>query len=312
MLPGVFSNTTKEDKLFEMPRLTALRLEVGHCKANGQAYPDAWNTLLSERNKTPLMARSDQKQAFYAGERFLHPEPLYLKDGTKVEIPMYFKKPEAQIYLPGLLAKGRRWGLNVNRIANWWIDFKKSAQYYRALSQDNNCVGVALQGLVEGGAGVFIKPPAIRVYGEPVRLEKYALELEHRFFELESMATGLENGIRSDHLAQKPPYHFELNDGIWRQEVWKRESALGFIHTRSALIADIDRSVAAFDRLTWKDNFADRFDALLHIFLGVVRHRHEKSDSKRAEAEAVAQLGKQVLAILDQRGFCGGFKPVWN
>ncbi len=181
---------------------------------------------------------------------------------------------------------------------------------YCALSKKKNCVGVALQGLIEGGAASIVKPPTFKTYAEPVQLEKYAKELQKRFLELEGMTRMLDAGIRSDHLAQKAPYGFELNDGIWRLDVWKRESALGFIHTRSALISEIDRNVAAFERLTWKDNFVERYDALMNIFIGVVRHRQEKSDSKRAEA--VATLGKQVLAVLDKHGFYYGFKPVWN
>ncbi len=310
-LPGAFGVSAKEDKQNEINPLTCVRLEVGYYQGLGEPYPTAWDTLLAEQNTTKLTARPDQKRVFEQGERaYDEVKYLYLRDATPVDIPLYYKKPEAQIYLPGLLATGARWGLNLTRMGNWWIDFQKSNPLYCALSKKKNCVGVALQGLIEGGAASIVKPPAFKTYAEPVQLKKYALELEKRFLELEGMATGLQAGIRSDHLAQKAPYAFELNDGIWRQEVWKRESALGFMHTRSALISEIDRAVAAFDRLTWKDSFVARFDALMNIFLGIVRHRQEKSDSKRAEA--VAQLGKQVLAVLDQRGFSYGFKPIWN
>lgn len=310
MLPGVFGTSTKDDKGNEINQLTCVRLEVGYFQSISTSYPKEWDRLLAERNKTKLMARPDQKRALDQGDRVYYEEPLTLRDGTKVDVPVYYKKPEAQIYLPGLRAKGRMWGLNLGRMGNWWIDFKKTNPQYCALSKKNNCVGVALQGLIEGGAASIVKPPKFKIYAEPVQLEKYASDLEKRFLELESMAKVLDAGIRSDHLAQKVPYAFELNDGIWRQEVWKRESALGFLYTRSALITEIDRNVAAFNRLTWKDNFVDRFDALMNIFLGVFRHRQEKNDSKRAES--VAQLGKQVLAILDQYGFYYGFKPVWR
>src|ERR1700693_5489633 len=35
-------------------------------------------------------------------------------------------------------------------------------------------VGIALQGLAEGGASAVAKPPTVRFYGEPVQVEAYA------------------------------------------------------------------------------------------------------------------------------------------
>ena len=309
MIPGSFGDSAKQDKLSEMNLLTCVRLEVGYRQKNGMAYPPEWDTLLTERNKAPLPSpRTGQKKAYEStGPRERIYGELYLNDGTPVDVPMYYQSPESNVYLPGLNARGGKFGLNLCRMANWWIDFQKTNPQYCALSPRNNCVGVALMGLQEGGADSIVKPPTFRTYAEPVQLESYAKELETRFLQLDGMVYMLDAGIRSDHLALRPPHAFELKDGLWRLDAWKRESALGLMYQRSTLICEIDRNMATFERLTWKDNFVERYQAFMNIFLAVLRHRQEKSDSKRAEA--VAQLGKQMLAVIHAHGFYDLFVP---
>ena len=307
-LPGDFSDFTKGDKVYEMKPLTALRLEVGTYQQEGKPVPDSWTTLLAEKKKAPILPRPGQRRAFDSdGDRIEAPGALTLKDGTEIDVPMFFQNSDNDIYLPGMLARGCRWGLNLTRMGDWWMAFKTTSPMYRALSPTENCVGVALKGLVEGGAASLVKPPEFRVYAEPVQLEKYAQQLADRFTELEGMARILDMGIHSDHVGQEAPHKFELKDGMWTFDAWKRESALGFFYSRSALICEIDRNLASFQKLTWKNDFKERFEAFVNIFLAVCRHRHDKSDSKRTEAVAV--LGRQILAILQKHGFWDGWAP---
>jgi hypothetical protein len=107
---------------------------------------------------------------------------------------MYSQSPQAKFFLPGIRAKGAHWGLNTTRMADWWIGFQQKSPQYRAFSAENNCVGIALQGLAEGGASAIAKPPAVRLYGEPVQVETYARELEQQFLHLEGMTRLLEAG----------------------------------------------------------------------------------------------------------------------
>ena len=308
LLPGTFNDFTKDDKVCEMNPLTALRLEVGMYQESGVTNPAEWDTLLAERNKGPLKMLPGQKPAFDAeGDRVMRYDRLRLKDGRTIDVPMYFQSPNTNIYLPGMMARGCHWGLNLTRMGDWWIHFKTTNPQYRALSTKENCVGVALQGLIEGGAASIVKPPEFKVYAEPVQLEDYAEKLQKRFLQLEGETRLLDAGIRSDHLAQTPPHKFELKDGLWVPDAWKRNSALGLMYSRSALISEIDRNLAAFHRLTWRNNFTARFDAFMNIFLGVCRHRHDKSESKRSEG--VAMLGKQTLNILEKHGFWDNYVP---
>jgi len=80
-----------------------------------------------------------------------------LRNGTEVPVPMYSQSPQAKFFLPGLRAKGAHWGLNTTRMADWWIGFQKNNPQYRAFSAQDNCVGIALQGLAEGGASASWK-----------------------------------------------------------------------------------------------------------------------------------------------------------
>jgi hypothetical protein len=139
---------------------------------------------------------------------------------------MYSQSPQAKFFLPGSRAKGAHWCLNTTRMADWWIGFQMKNPQYRAFSAENNCVGIALQGLAEGGASAIAKPPAVRFYGEPVQVETYARELEQRFAQLEGVTRVLDVSIRSHHLAQ-PVSPDQLGDGIWRLDPWKKASALG-------------------------------------------------------------------------------------
>ena len=310
-VPGSFGETAKLDKLSEMNLLTCVRLEVAFRQKAHIPYPAEWDRMMREANKSPLPTpRAGQKQAWELNDEG-NLERIYgtswLEDGTEVDIPMYYQSPESNIYLPGLLARGEKWGLNLGRMAQWWISFQQSNPQYCALSVRKNCVGVALQGLHEGGASTIVKPPVIRTYGEPVQLESYAQQLATRFLQLNGMIRLLDAGIRSDHLALTPAPLNQLVDGIWTSNAWKKASALGIMYQRSALICEIDRQLSKFERLSWKENFVEKYDTFMDLFLGVFRHRQEKSDSKRAEA--VAQLGTQILNVLYCHGFSRGYVP---
>ena len=192
-------------------------------------------------------------------------------------------------------------------MADWWINFQKTNPPYRAFSPENNCVGIVFQAFRESGADALVPIPKIRAYGEPVQVEEYAQELKTQLMRLEGLTALLSKRIQSDHLAQKPVPANELQDGIWLSAAWKKASALGVLYQRSALIQEIDRDLESFQRLTWKYAYPERYALFVRLFLNVVKHRQEKSDSKRAEA--LAQLGSQILDVAGGSRFYDGYKP---
>ena len=307
-LPASFGDDNASDRVAEMNKLTSIRLEVAYCQAHAISYPPEWDEALREVNKAPLPTpRPGQKQVLDPDTNRAMTDPDYtykLKNGKKILVPAYSQSPQVKFYLPGLRAKGRSWGLNTNRMADWWINFRKTNPPYRAWSPENNCVGIAFQGLREGGADAIVKLPPVRMYGEPTEVEAYARELERQLIHLEGAAHSLYMNIGSNHLAQKPVPLPQLSDGIWTSDAWKQASALGLMYQRSGAIRDIDDNLASFHKYTWKYAFPERYDAFVKLFLSVLKHREEKSDSKRSEA--VAQLGTQILAVLKSSRFYDG------
>ncbi|MDB6090090.1 MAG: multidrug transporter permease [Gammaproteobacteria bacterium] len=288
---GSVSPHGSEDKENEMNSLTALRLEVGYCRANSIPYPPIWDLNLEQANKTPLTdPRPGQKR------RADSPNVPARTYGDLM--PIYSQSAEAKIYLPGLMARGRHWGLHLSNMAMWWNNFVASRPPYRALSAEDNCAGVALKGLQAGGSEALVKLPGIKVYTEPLQVEAYARELEKRFKELE-LLTGI---LEADNTpARTPVAANEISDGLWRFDLWKKASALGVLHQRSDTIREIDANLEAYQRLTWKYAFNERYAIFVKLFLAVVKHREEKSDSKRSAA--VAQLGSHILKLLKDRRF---------
>jgi hypothetical protein len=298
-LPGSASGRARDDKFNEMSPVTAIRLEVGYCQRNAIAYPPEWDEILQVEKKAPLGSpRPGQK-------RFARESNVLADLDTKsfsCPIPQYSQSAEAKFYLPGRAARGAHsWGLDLKKMTTWWTRFMRENPTYRAFSVEDNCVGVVLRALREGGAATFVEPPAVRAYGEPVQVEKYALALDQRFKQLEKSALAMAADIAARGLAKTPLPPEQISDGLWRFDVWKKASALGVLHQRSETIREIDSTLDKYHRLTWKYAEEERYKVLLKLFDAVVKHREEKSDSKRSEA--VAQLAMSMLKFLQAGKF---------
>jgi hypothetical protein len=148
---------------------------------------------------------------------------LHLSVKERKSYTNVFAKSAGQVLSARLAGKGRTLGSlhNPNGGLVDWLPAEKSA---RAFSTENNCVGIALQGLAEGGASAIAKPPTVRFYGEPAQLETYARELEQRFAQVEGLPRILDVSIRSHHLALEPISPDQLGDGISRLDPQKRRA----------------------------------------------------------------------------------------
>jgi len=113
--------------------------------------------------------------------------------------------------------------------------------HYQALGKQN-CAGVALMGLKEGGAEAFVTCPQIKVCGEPVQVETYANHLAMQLERMEEWTRQLDADIARGVVSGvvKPAASDNLVDGLWKPETWKKESALGTFKVRSSAIRDID------------------------------------------------------------------------
>ena len=277
-----------EDRINELNPITMIRLEVGYRLANSMPVPNEWLQYLSRVNKGPLAAPR-------TGQKRLTDEDgaVIIQNKGGINCPMWSQSPEVKIFLPGLLAHGVLWGLNLRLMADWWTKFMAGKPQYTALARQN-CAGVVLWALQAGGSELFAKCPDIRVYGEPTQVEQYARTLEERFRELEFQGTLLTREVAR--LIDWRAPAMDVSAGLWTLAAWKKASALGITSPRSALICQIDAGVDEYQRLTWKANPLGRYGALLKVFQGIVKHRAAKADSHRSEA--VLKLASQVLNLL--------------
>jgi hypothetical protein len=279
---------TVQDKVSEMNRMTMLRLEVGYRRANGMKVPRKWETMLADNGMQPIAdARPGQTRR----------ADLQVADGW----PLWSQSPEFKVALPGFNNKGRLWGLSIGRMNAWWQVFSQSNPHYKALSHQN-CAGVALMALRQGGSEAYVDLPAVRIYAEPLQVERYARMVEVQIDRLETWAKELDADIRQalGSGLVKPDMLTGLKDGLWDLQTWKQRSALGTFQMRSATIREIDTALQQYHANTWNSGFNDKYRALVATFMGVIKHRQAKAESARSAA--VLALGLQILALLRNPG----------
>lgn len=298
---GQFTEAAWQDKGNEMSKLTALRLEVGYCKAEGIPYPDYWDTELLSNGRSPI-ARGHERP----GQKRSVDEDGDLRgyiDEKGQAMPLWSQSPETKIALPGFMLAPRLWGLSISRMNKWWGSFKATQPKYQALSFQN-CAGVALMALREGGSEAYVELPQVHLYAEPTQVEQYARLVELQIGRMETWAQELDAEIRDaaarrivtpELIADYVPEP-EGQRGLWSVQRWKQLSALGPLQPRSATIRAIDEALDVFHRTNWKDSYRSKWWSLSQVFQKIVLHRQQKADSARSAA--VLGLGQQVLQML--------------
>jgi hypothetical protein len=258
-----------------LSELTELRLEAGYCLMEG----------------IPVPPRIVKHLGPDVAEAALLPRDRYqTRQIDKEGIPRWGQSPETKIPLPGLGGPTRTWGLSLRRMHQWWQTFKASAPHYQALGFQN-CAGVALLALQQGGADAFLPAPGVTIYAEPLQVEHYATELRAQFDRLEGLVTEFQADFAN--APQAPAVG--LVDGLWPLVVWKQQSALGALQVRSNTIRTIDDALETYHRTDWNSGFRVRYKALVTAFFAVMQHRLTKADSARSTA--VLRLGAQILGV---------------
>ena len=287
---GGMTEQAAQDKVSEMNRLTALRLEVGWRQREGVAYPKKWDRWLANQGVGPLT--TPRKGQVRLDDTF--------DDGW----PIWSQSPENKIVLPGFNCgrQGRSWGLSISRANKWWEAFQQTDPHYKALSTQN-CAGIALMALQAAGSEAFEPLPSVRLYAEPAQVERYAMTLQAALDQLERMGQGLDKDVqtalatgllRPDMLAGAP------KGDLWSLEEWKRRSALGPLQPRSGTIRDIDAALAQFHQHRWDTGHALKYGGLADVVRGIARHRQAKPDSARSVP--LLQLAIQALSIVRNPG----------
>jgi len=286
--PGAATDFAYEDRLNELLPETMLRLEVGYRIEHGIAVPPAWTKRLAQLGKKPL---SDPKK----GQKRIVDESgdVATEDVHGFTQPVWSQSPDAKVYLPGVLAGNVHWGLNLGLIAAWWKKFMDGKPDYQAFATQN-CAGIVLWALQAGGSDMFVKAPNIQMYAEPTQVEQYALAIERRLHDLEFRSIKLASDV--GWLCDWTAPATDVAAGLWTVTAWKKASELGALSPRSSMLQKIDQALTEYQKLTWKDNWLARYEALLDVFLAVVEHRDAKAGSKRTEA--VLKLASQVLNLL--------------
>jgi hypothetical protein len=286
--PGNVTEQYLQDKVSETGEITALRLEIGYRIRHGIPYPRGWDRQLEGRS--PLMTPRPGQARVPEDVR-----PDELKD-----VPLWSQSADNKFYLPGIGAKGATWGLSTKRMASWWKQFQAGNPHYRALSAQN-CAGVALWALRAGGSEALVPLPSVRIYAEPVQVERYAMGLLSAIERLDTASAASDRDLSAAFTAGKfkstaPTPDAELSNGLWKSDVWKQRSALGTFAVRSGTIREIDAALEAFHAADWKDHFGARYKAMADMTLAIAKHRDEKPDSKRLEAllRLAAQINKML------------------
>lgn len=280
-----------EDKTNEMNKMTGVRLEVGWRKQHGIPYPAEWDELLLELGKGPINT----------------PRPGQKRTGIEIDIdgfplPLWSQSAENKINIPGLGAANIAFGLSTRRMVAWWNTTKANLPNYKALSKIN-CAGIAIQGLVAGGADAYASPPTIAIYAEPVQVEAYANAVVNKLMRLESDVIDLDASVRNyvmAHTLTPTPTNELVGGQLWPLNTWLNKSKLGGFTIRSGTIRDIDNAVETYHAGDWAGNFNKRLKGLANAVSAVAAHRREKPDSARSEA--LVRLAAQLVAIVRNPG----------
>lgn len=291
-----FTDQAVEDKINEMSKITALRLEVGYRQAHGIPYPARWDQTLNSQGKAPIaVPRSGQERLGVTSKGSTG------GDATDLGWPLWSQSPEVKIPLPGFMVPGRHWGLSITRISKWWENFKSQAPHYQALSQQN-CAGVVMMALREGGAEAFVDLPNVHVYAEPAQVEQYAEMLRVEIDRFETWTTELDKDIRKALDANRitPSMLSGTSDGVWTLDRWKEVTNIGALKPRSAMIRDIDEALTRYHSIKWDIGYCEKYWALVNLFRKVLIHRQNRANSERGHA--VLGLGLQILAYMRTPG----------
>lgn len=222
-------------------------------------------------------------------------ETYLAADGSfKTRYLAWVQQPQ-KIRLPCMGQPGVLVGINVPAMFRWWRVFSAApTNWYKLMSQNQNCAGVAALALRAGGAAAFAKPPSAVFYMDPNQVRDWCNKVLKRINELNQ-------GITKTYTA--PSVAWNDVDEIMTLAEWKKESEKGVsvLATRSGATKKIDEAMKQYWALPW--GTGDAFDAKTQKLTEILDATHvylaERAGHKREAV--VVKLGEQVLSVIENR-----------
>lgn len=192
-------------------------------------------------------------------------------------------------------------GVSIPRMVQFWKKLLSlppghPARRYAMLSTRNNCNGVVVDALLEGGLGIYAPPPDNFIYQDGRTLARWVekaveringMNLAHRKLAEEITGDRWTNpGIAPDH-------------SIPTREEWRKESDKGiaFYARRKEQVEQIDTYLRCYHRAVGEQNLRAEINSLLMIQWHAYDHLARKPKSDRRQA--ILGLAKRVLAALE-------------
>lgn len=189
-------------------------------------------------------------------------------------------------------ARADRLGLSLNRIVNWAAGFRTGGEFnYVFASKNNNCAGVAVRAMREGGGDAFAK-----LGGNPAEPTFYMLPNDAELW-AHAVRMGVERcnrmlGVLRNRTAFMQAARAQITDLMTARE-WKAQSDVAWM-VRGRMTAAIDKALRDYHERDWEAGFRKKLDALVTIIRNV--HDHLGEASKRDAAYLT--LANQIVAVV--------------
>lgn len=207
--------------------------------------------------------------------------------------------PQATVSVPGLTgARADRLGLSLNRIVGWAARFRQGDEFnYIFASKTNNCSGVAVRAMREGGGDAFAalggSPAEPSFYLAPNDAQRWANAVRLGVGECNRMLGALRN--RTAFMAAPPP-----GIDLMSLQDWKARSDVAWT-IRGRLTAAVDKALKDYHDRGWDAGFQKKLKALVTIVRNV--HDHLREDSRRDSAYLL--LAWQVVGVVGRLARAG-------
>lgn len=107
----------------------------------------------------------------------------------------WVQKPE-KIHLPCIGQPNVKVGINVARMFRWWRVFSAApTNWYKLMSKNQNCAGVAALALRAGGAASFAKPPKACLFMDPNQVRDWCTKVKNRMDKVNTHANVQHTGF---------------------------------------------------------------------------------------------------------------------
>lgn len=216
------------------------------------------------------------------------------------EANLYGRQADEKIKLPGLGQSLTPYGLDIERMLQWWRVFCACPHpRYKFASKTSNCAAVAAAALRAGGADQFHKPPSALLFLDPNQIAAWTHKLRAAIDRKNEPAKRLAVELQQH---EEPPQLQSLPDtGVISYEAWMQISNkdMGKSLIRSDMVKKIDHKLKAFHAIKafpHDPGFNAKLEKLGEVMDAVHYYLSHKTGSKRSDA--VLLMGRQILGYL--------------